>query len=105
MKRIILLSLSIAATGILFSRASFKLVALLLVASIICSCIIYLIEKFVTQPENAFVHKRFIILDILLVSWLMIRFYSKWGTNSFIMTLMSNMYYCFCSRHYCIARD
>ena len=91
MKRIILLSLSICATGILFSRASFKLVALLLVASIICSCIIYLIEKFVTQPENAFVHKRFIILDILLVSWLMIRFYSKWGTNSFIMTLMSNM--------------
>lgn len=89
MKRIILLSLCIASAGILFCRASLKLVAFVLGASIFCSCIVFLLEKYVTHPKFAFVHKKYIILDILLVSWLMVRFYSRWGTDSYIMTIIS----------------
>ena len=90
MKRIIFLFFSIAATGILFCRVSFKQIAVVLAAGILCSCIIFLLEKKVTHPEYSFVHKKYIILDILLISWLMIRFYSKWSTNSSVMTVLSD---------------
>ena len=90
MKRIIFLFLSIAAAGILFCRVSLKQIAVVLVAGILCSCIICLIEKKVTHPKSFFVHKKYILLDILLISWLMIRFYSKWSTNSTVMTFLSN---------------
>lgn len=92
MKRIILLFLSIAANGILFCQFNLKQIAVVLAASLLFSCIIWLLEKKITHPEQyAFIHKKFIILDILLISWLMIRFYSRWGTHSLIMTFISDM--------------
>ena len=113
MKRIIFLFFSIAATGILFCRVSFKQIAVVLAAGVLCSCIIFLLEKKVTHPEYFFVHKKYIILDILLISWLMIRFYSKWSTNSSVMTVLSDKnlpvplvlgIIVFSSRNYCLAR-
>lgn len=92
MKRIIFLFLSIAAAGILFCKFSMKQIAVVLAAGLLFSCIICFLERKITQPEKyAFVHKRFFIPDILLVSWLMIRFYSRWGTHSAIMTFISDM--------------
>ena len=91
MKRIILLFFSIAANGIMFCKFSVKQIAVVLVAGFLFSCIICLLEKKVAHTEYAFVHKKYFILDVLLIAWLMIRFYSRWGTNSTVMTFLSDM--------------
>ena len=58
MKRIILLFLSIAANGILFCQFNLKQIAVILAASLLFSCIIWLLEKKITHPEQySFIHK------------------------------------------------
>ena len=91
MKRIIALSLSTAACGILFGKASLKFIAVVIVAGIILSCLVYLIEKYVTHPTYHFVHAKYVILDVLIAVWFMSRFYSKWATHSAVMTLASTI--------------
>ena len=91
MKRIIALSLSLTAIGILLGKASLKFIAIVIVASIVLSFLIYLIEKYITHPTYRYVHAKYLLLDMMIVFWTMSRFYSKWSTHSAVMTLADNL--------------
>lgn len=91
MKRIIILTLTIASAGVLFGKTSIKFLALVFILSIIASCIIYLIEKNITHPTLIYIHPKYALLDIFVSIWLMARYYSKWSTYSSVMTFASKV--------------
>lgn len=93
MKRIVVLFFSIFAAGSLFCRASLKQVVLILAASAICSLVTCFLEKKVIHRDKyPFVHKKYFILDLMLVIWLMVRFYSTWCSHSSAVTFASDLH-------------